>query len=72
MYKDPCEDWLDLINKKLTSPNYPKPYNPLTDCKWNLKTDPGKYITLDFERIDVSISNKFQNISLISAVMFEG
>ena len=38
---------------KLTSPNYPDPYDPLTDCKWNLTADPGKYITLNFERIDV-------------------
>ena len=42
---------------KLTSPNYPDLYDPLTDCKWNLTTDPGQYITLDFERIDVSRYN---------------
>ena len=54
LYKDPCDEWLDLINMKLTSPNYPDPYDPLTDCKWNLTADQGKYITLDFERIDVS------------------
>ena len=53
LYEDPCEEWLDLLNMKLTSPNYPDPYDPLTDCKWNLTADPGKYITLNFERIDV-------------------
>ena len=54
LYKDPCDDWLDLINKKLTSPNYPDPYDSLTDCKWNLTTTEGFYIVLDFERIHVS------------------
>ena len=53
LYKDRCDEWLDLINMKLTSPNYPDPYDSLTDCKWNLTADPGKYITLNFERIDV-------------------
>ena len=53
-YHDPCQDWLDLIKFKLTSPNYPDAYDPLTNCKWNLTTDEGKYITLDFEIITVS------------------
>ena len=59
LYEDPCDEWLDLINMKLTSPNYPDPYDPLTDCKWNLTADQGKYITLDFERIHVSTYQKF-------------
>ena len=54
LYKDPCDEWLDLFNMKLTSPNYPDRYDPLTNCKWNLIADQGKFITLDFERIDVS------------------
>ena len=58
LYVDPCQDWLDLINKKLTSPNYPDVYDPNTVCKWNLKTDKGYYISLDFEHIEVSIRNK--------------
>ena len=58
LYIDPCDEWLDLINMKLTSPNYPDPYDPLTDCKWNLTADSGKYITLDFERIDVRLSSR--------------
>ena len=39
---------------KLTSPNHPDPYDPLTDCTWNLTADQGKYISLEFESIDVS------------------
>ena len=54
LYKDPCDDWLDLINKQLTSPNYPEPYDPLTNCKWNLTEKDGYYISLDIERIEVS------------------
>ena len=55
LYMDPCEDWLDLINKKLTSPNHPDVYDPNTVCKWNLTTNKGYYISLDFERIAVSM-----------------
>ena len=54
-YEDPCQDWLDLINKKLTSPNYPEFYDPNTVCKWNLTTDKGYYISLDFEIVFVSV-----------------
>ena len=55
LYVDPCQDWLDLINKKLTSPNYPDAYDQNTVCKWNLTTNKGYYISLDFERIAVSM-----------------
>ena len=54
LYDDPCQDWLDLINKKLTSPNYPEWYDPNTVCKWNLTTEKGNYISLDFEHILVN------------------
>ena len=73
VYHDPCQDWLDLINKKLTSPNYspfgdPRPnYDPRTVCQWNLTTDKGSYISLDFEEIGVSdfkYLNSFDNVVL--------
>ena len=51
LYDDPCQDWLDLVNKKLTSPNYPEDYDSNTICKWNLTTEKGNYISLDFEII---------------------
>ena len=53
VYHDPCQDWLDLTNNKLTSPNYPEPYDPLTVCNWILTTKEGYYISLDFEHIRV-------------------
>ena len=55
LYEDPCQDWLDLINERLTSPNYPDVYDPNTFCRWNLTTNAGSYITLNFEMIDVCI-----------------
>ena len=50
-----CNGWLDLVNKRLTSPNYPDPYDPLTFCKWTLTSSEEYYITLDFDTIDVII-----------------
>ena len=60
LYDDPCQDWLDLINQKLTSPNYPDKYDPNTICTWNLTTEKGYYISLDFERI--LVSHKILNV----------
>ena len=54
MYEEPCDEWLDLVNNKLTSPNFPKPFDPLTECKWNLTAPHGHDVTLAFEIIDVS------------------
>ena len=55
VYHDPCQDWMDLINMKLTSPNYPEPYNPLEHCTWKITAPHGHYITLEFEIIAVII-----------------
>ena len=55
IYHDPCQDWMDLINMKLTSPNYPEPYNPLEHCTWKITAPHGHYITLEFEIIAVII-----------------
>ena len=39
---------------KLTSPNYPEPYDKLEDCTWNITAPSGHFVTLDFEIIHVS------------------
>ena len=65
LYDDPCQDWLDLINKKLTSPNYPDEYDPRTVCKWNLTTEKGNYISLDFE--DIGVSDKDNDYKCLNA-----
>ena len=57
VYNDPCQDWLDLINMKLTSPNYPENYDPLEDCTWVITAPQGHYITLEFVHIEVIIRN---------------
>ena len=63
IYHDPCQDWLDLINMKLTSPNHPNPYEPLEDCEWTINAPIGYYVTMEFEIIDVS--NKRYKLSMI-------
>ena len=62
LYDDPCQDWLDLINKKLTTPNYPEDYDPNTFCQWNLTAEKGNYISLDFEIIHVSDKDMISNV----------
>ena len=42
---------------KLTSPNYPKPFNKLKDCTWKITAPPGYLVTLDFDVIDVSTAS---------------
>ena len=49
----------------MTSPNYPDDYGPNSVCKWNLTTDKGYYISLDFERIGVS--DKEQDFKALNA-----
>ena len=64
VYHDPCQDWLDLINMKLTSPNYPDAYDPLTDCTWTIIAPPEQYVTLDFKVIDVNSKSLVNLIEL--------
>ena len=65
LYEDPCDEWLDLVNNKLTSPNFPELFDPLTECKWTVTAPHGHYITLEFEIIDVSIKSYFLLLLLI-------
>ena len=39
---------------KLTSPNYPEPYDKLENCAWKITAPSGHFVTLDFEIIHVS------------------
>ena len=54
VYHDPCQDWMDLINMRLSSPNYPKPYSPLEHCIWAIIAPEGHFVSLDFKEISVS------------------
>ena len=51
---------------KLTSPNYPEPYDPLEDCTWDIRAPPGHFVTLDFERIDVSNNSLGMNCRMFA------
>ena len=58
-YHDPCQDWLDLVNMKLTSPNYPvrdsfDKYATAEDCTWKITAPSGHFVTVDFEIIYVN------------------
>ena len=66
LYKDPCDDWLDLINKKLTSQKKDLDrYEQKNLCNWTLTTEKGNYISLDFEHIRVSDKvNDFKCLSV--------
>ena len=71
VYHDPCQDWMDLINMKLTSPNYPEPYDVLEYCKWTITAPPGHYVTLEFHKIDVS-SIMFKRIQTLKSLELQG
>ena len=71
VYHDPCQDWLDLINMKLTSPNYPEPFKPLEHCNWRITAPPGHYVTLEFHKIDVS-SIMFKRIQILKSLELQG
>ena len=69
IYEDPCDDWLDLINKQITSPNYPKSYEPLTYCNWNLREKHGYFCNrvlhqgLDWKRLRTNIKIRVHGAS---------
>ena len=50
---EPCNDWLDLENGILTSPNYPNYYPTNTECAWTISAPQHSQIVkiqfLDFE-----------------------
>ena len=66
VYHDPCQDWLDLINMKVTSPNYPDAYDPLEYCIWNITAPTGHFVTLDFEKLEVSNNSLGMNCPMFS------
>ena len=66
MYHDPCDEWLDLINLKLTSPYYDEDdidanYGNNEYCNWTINAPSEHYITLNFERIYVSFQDFYRN-----------
>ena len=61
---DSCQYWLDLQNKKLTSPFYPKPY--ISDglgCEWLITAPEDNYIVLEFNDVSL-VTDSVQGISI--------
>ena len=50
---DPCSNlkpWIitsdDSTHGNLTTPNYPQPYPPFSDCQWEISSDDGDAVVL--------------------------
>ena len=68
---DSCQYWLDLQNKKLTSPFYPKPY--ISDglgCEWLITAPEDNYIILEFN--DVSLVTETSRSIPDNLAIFDG
>ena len=67
---DSCQYWLDLQNKKLTSPFYPKPY--ISDglgCEWLITAPEDNYIVLEFNDVSL-VTDSVQGISIPDHLYF--
>ena len=52
-----CNEWLDLDNGILTSPNYPNNYDVHTECTWVINASQGQILTLLFHDFEVDCYN---------------
>ena len=50
---DLCESCLDMKQKTLKSPNYPKSYGSNITCNWIITAQHGVYITLELQEFNV-------------------
>ncbi|KAK9890452.1 hypothetical protein WA026_010538 [Henosepilachna vigintioctopunctata] len=48
-----CGGTLISSSGGITSPNYPEPYNPTTECSWSIIVNPGSVIQLIFMDLDL-------------------
>ena len=69
---DSCQYWLDLQNKKLTSPFYPKPY--ISDglgCEWLITAPEDNYIILEFNDVSLVTESSYSipdNLAIFDGV----
>ena len=54
---------------KLTSPNYPEPYDPLEYCTWKIIAPQGFYVSLDIDTIVVRINDILNSFYLVCDYM---
>ena len=51
---DSCQYWMDLVNHKLSSPNYPQNYfDDGVGCEWLITAPEGHIISLEFDHVDL-------------------
>ena len=51
---DYCEQWLDMENGIITSPEYPNPYNNYEECIWTISAEENQTVLLQFLDFEVS------------------
>ena len=49
-----CEEWIDMKNGYLKSPNHPEPYDNNVTCKWGIISVKDQYVLLNFVAFEVS------------------
>ena len=69
---DSCQYWLDLENKKLTSPFYPKPYvSDGLGCEWLITAPEDNYIVLEFNDVSL-VTESWQRLWPDNLAIFDG
>ena len=51
---DYCEQWLDMENAIITSPEYPNSYNIYEECIWTISAEENQTVLLHFLNFEVS------------------
>ena len=49
-----CEQWLDIEDGTITSPEYPNSYNNYEDCIWTISAEENQTVLIQFLRFSVS------------------
>ena len=49
-----CDQWLDMENGIITSPEYPYPYNNFEECIWTISAEENQTVLLHFLDFEVS------------------
>ena len=58
---DYCEQWLDMENGIITSPEYPNKYNFLEECIWTISAEENQTVLLHFLEFEVSSATSKNN-----------
>lgn len=61
-----CNDWLNLANGTISSPNYPNTYPKNMECSWTIVAPENKIITFQVQDLEVNTKQMIDNISVLS------